>query len=111
MTTPFASAMGNWNGREDAIKAGRCVDPPIGCGKRIPNWGRPELPMFRDEASAREYRITGMCQQCQDHFEEWALQQEEESDDGEFGFYADGRPRHPDESGGPGPVGSSPAVW
>lgn len=45
-------------GRTTAITADRCVAPPIGCG-------RPATE-FRDALSAREYRISGFCQACQD---------------------------------------------
>lgn len=39
-------------------KARVCVPAPIGCGQ-------PVGP-FRDELSAREYQISGLCQKCQD---------------------------------------------
>ena len=44
--------------RPDAIKEGRCIGKPIGCGG-------PAIE-FRDEPSRQEYRITGFCQACQD---------------------------------------------
>lgn len=37
----------------------RCASPPMGCGQ-------PLTEPFRDEMSAREYGITGLCQRCQD---------------------------------------------
>jgi hypothetical protein len=40
------------------------------CGKpptRIPRNEAPWAFLFRDELSAREYKISGMCQSCQDH--------------------------------------------
>jgi hypothetical protein len=53
----------SWAGRSTAIKKDRCVSPPFGCGKEI---GR-----FKDTLSVREYRISGLCQNCQDQvFEE-----------------------------------------
>lgn len=45
-------------GRMAAITADVCVPAPIGCGK--PATG------FRDALSAKEYRISGLCQGCQD---------------------------------------------
>src|SRR5882757_10107025 len=39
----------------------RCVIPPIGCGKVI----EPRVE-FYDDASFREYKISGLCQGCQD---------------------------------------------
>ena len=44
--------------REAQIRADVCVPPPIGCGK--------PATTFRDALSAREYRISGLCQACQD---------------------------------------------
>lgn len=43
-----------------ATAEGRCVSPPIGCGQTLP------AGAFRDDASRREYGITGTCQACQD---------------------------------------------
>ncbi len=45
-------------GRTTAIKADKCLNPPMGCG--MPATG------FRDGRSSREYRISGWCQKCQD---------------------------------------------
>jgi hypothetical protein len=42
---------------------GRCVAPPTGCGQPLP--GSPATA-FRDQPSRDEYRITGLCQSCQD---------------------------------------------
>lgn len=44
--------------RRAAIQTNTCVAPPIGCGGPINT--------FRDELSEREYRISGLCQECQD---------------------------------------------
>ena len=35
----------------------RCVSPPAGCGG--------PATQFEDEASRREYTISGLCQKCQ----------------------------------------------
>lgn len=45
-------------GRTTAIKGDHCIPLPIGCGKPIEG--------FRDELSFKEYRISGLCQNCQD---------------------------------------------
>ena len=45
-------------GRSTSIAAKRCIGKPLGCGEPI---GK-----FRDDMSAREYRISGFCQKCQD---------------------------------------------
>jgi hypothetical protein len=45
-------------GRSSAITEALCIKPPFGCGKAI--------TPFRDEKSAAEYRISGLCQTCQD---------------------------------------------
>lgn len=44
--------------REETIKGNKCVPPPIGCGWVITG--------FRDDLSAKEYAISGLCQECQD---------------------------------------------
>lgn len=44
--------------RQEAIMLGFCVLPPIGCGKPVTG--------FDDELSEREYRISRLCQTCQD---------------------------------------------
>lgn len=44
--------------RNRAVEAGLCLDPPTGCGMIA--------AAFRDALSAAEYRITGLCQSCQD---------------------------------------------
>jgi hypothetical protein len=45
-------------GRTTAIRADKCLNPPAGCGG--------DAKEFRDERSAREYTISGLCQKCQD---------------------------------------------
>lgn len=44
--------------RIESITANKCFPKPIGCGK-------PAVE-FRDAVSHREYRISGLCQKCQD---------------------------------------------
>lgn len=45
-------------GRTTAITNDRCLPAPTGCGGPATE--------FRDELSRREYRISGLCQNCQD---------------------------------------------
>lgn len=44
--------------RPGAIAEGRCVQPPFGCGKPVKG--------FDDALSRAEFRISGLCQRCQD---------------------------------------------
>jgi len=44
--------------RKEVIRSDRCMDAPVGCGGLAVE--------FRDELGAREYRISGLCQNCQD---------------------------------------------
>ena len=46
------------SGRTTAITSDRCVEPPFGCGKSVGE--------FKDILSVQEYRISGLCQACQD---------------------------------------------
>lgn len=46
--------------RRVTITGNVCVLPPIGCGGPATE--------FRDELSKKEYRISGLCQKCQDSF-------------------------------------------
>lgn len=50
--------LGRPGARRDAVHGGRCVPAPIGCGGLALS--------FRDSLSAREYKISGLCQECQD---------------------------------------------
>ena len=47
-------------GRSTAIHNNKCTPAPIGCGKVITR--------FKDAVSAKEYQISGLCQECQDLF-------------------------------------------
>jgi hypothetical protein len=44
--------------RREAICHDRCISPPIGCGEFVAG--------FRDECSRKEFKISGLCQKCQD---------------------------------------------
>jgi hypothetical protein len=44
-------------GRSTAITNNTCVSPPFGCGKPIEGFSSP--------LTAREYRISGLCENCQ----------------------------------------------
>ena len=72
--TDFLEAMA---GRTTAIRGGRCVKKPFGCERLVELLVWPNVavgdkyyddhPMpFRDGNSINEYRISGLCQKCQD---------------------------------------------
>lgn len=44
--------------RVESIEKRCCVKPPFGCGQPVGE--------FRDALSEKEYRISGLCQKCQD---------------------------------------------
>lgn len=44
--------------RREAIRGNRCIDAPIGCGRKADR--------FDGVLSAKEFTISGLCQQCQD---------------------------------------------
>lgn len=48
-------------GRTSAIRASRCVRPPIGCDKPFSQEGLSELTL-------KEYSISGLCPACQERF-------------------------------------------
>lgn len=48
--------------RPSAFANERCLLAPMGCGQPILG--------FKDRASAKEYAMTGLCQDCQDSFYE-----------------------------------------
>ena len=45
-------------GRREAIAGKTCIPAPAGCGG--------DATEFKDEISKREFRISGLCQTCQD---------------------------------------------
>lgn len=53
---------------QEAAMPGRCIPPPLGCGE--------PLTGFTDKVSEDEYRITGLCQQCQDGLMAYAEEME-----------------------------------
>lgn len=60
--------------RSVAIATGMCASPPFGCGQKVDG--------FRDDLSAKEYKITGFCQKCQDQmFESEQAEAPEDDDD------------------------------
>lgn len=50
--------LNRFTNRDEAIRADRCVNPPIGCGQPATE--------FRDDLSHKEFTISGLCQHCQD---------------------------------------------
>lgn len=63
LLTTLTKSVGVSTTRQDDINANRCRPAPIGCGRVID----PETE-FRDALSVKEYRISGLCQKCQDTF-------------------------------------------
>lgn len=59
---PMQNVAGNMHGREDAIKAWRCVDPPMGCGRELVKAEVLRYPTL----SLKEYFQSGWCKACQD---------------------------------------------
>lgn len=52
----------NLAGMSDAVKALKCVGPPIGCGQQL----TPEQLQSWDDLSLKEYSMSGWCKPCQD---------------------------------------------
>lgn len=56
--------------RRETITALKCVPVPIGCGKELKDTAFAQSTggdgLFRDRTSRDEFRISGMCQDCQD---------------------------------------------
>lgn len=61
----------------DAVREERCLKPPIGCGKPLIS-ENGEARVFWNEDEARQYetewRITGLCPDCQDSVEDDAAE-------------------------------------
>lgn len=56
----------------DAVAAGRCLTQPIGCGQPLVTGGGETRAVRNAEEAARyeaEWRITGLCPDCQDRIE------------------------------------------
>jgi hypothetical protein len=57
--------------RRETINKLKCIPQPYGCGRDVQariSIQREDIEKgaFRDELSVREYRISGLCQLCQD---------------------------------------------
>lgn len=64
--------------RPVALAMGLCASPPFGCGQKVTG--------FNDAVSEKEYRITSLCQNCQDRiYSEMA-----DDDEPEFGPFGPG---------------------
>lgn len=48
-------------GRTEAIEHDRCINKPIGCGRKISKWELLEW----EEIELIEYTISGLCNKCQ----------------------------------------------
>lgn len=49
---------------EIAVREGRCLKQPVGCGKQI-HLDRQRMIYFSDEIYKREWKATGLCPSCQ----------------------------------------------
>jgi hypothetical protein len=58
---PRKNVAGNMYGREDAIFAMKCIDPPMGCGKEI---AQEEFQSW-SPLTRKEYTMSGWCNTCQ----------------------------------------------
>lgn len=54
----IADMLNQMSNRSEAIYTNKCANPPIGCGG--------DATTFCNQLSAREYTISGLCQECQD---------------------------------------------
>lgn len=54
----IADALEKFGGRTSAIESNRCVNPPVGCGQ-------PVAGTLRSDIEIKEYRISGLCGDCQ----------------------------------------------
>lgn len=60
--------------KDDAYAEGRCMKPPIGCGRPLTE---AQPGGFKDYISTKEYLISGLCQSCQDKMEEASRAEED----------------------------------
>lgn len=68
---PLLEAVTQFRNRDSNVANRKCVDPPIGCGRDVVLALRDEPGYFRDLASIGEYKLSALCQVCQDRiFEE-----------------------------------------
>lgn len=69
----FLAALSGGDLPADAVREERCIKPPIGCGKPLVATDG-SARVFWDEAEAARYqtewRITGLCPDCQDALDE-----------------------------------------
>ena len=72
--------------RKEAIKNEVCVAEPIGCGEPV------FMEDFTNEISQREYKISGLCEKCQNSF--FTAEEDEimEENDEEMRDYLDSFP-------------------
>lgn len=63
--------------RPVALAMGLCASPPFGCGQKVTG--------FNDAISEKEYRITSLCQSCQDRIYSEMAEDEEVAEFGPLG--------------------------
>ncbi|MFE9337704.1 hypothetical protein [Streptomyces sp. NPDC007063] len=56
----FLARLSGGDTPQAAVDDARCLLPPIGCGRPLTDGGLP------DQATAREWHISGLCAGCQD---------------------------------------------
>jgi hypothetical protein len=54
----LAEALEKFAGRTSAIESGHCIKKPVGCEQ-------PVAGTFRSDLEIQEYRISGLCGDCQ----------------------------------------------
>ena len=68
----FLSAISGGALPADAVREDRCLKAPIGCGKPLISEGGTARVFWDADEAARyqaEWRITGLCPDCQDRIE------------------------------------------
>lgn len=61
----FAALLAGGDTAEDAVREGRCLQPPLGCGQTI-EVDRQSQTYFPHDGYKREWKISGLCASCQD---------------------------------------------
>lgn len=72
MISDFLAALSGGDLPADAVREDRCLQAPIGCGQPLINDGVTRVFWDEDEAHRyeAEWRITGLCPDCQDRVAE-----------------------------------------
>ncbi|WP_200309097.1 hypothetical protein [Streptomyces adelaidensis] len=67
----FLAALSGGDLPADAVREERCLREPIGCGQALTAAGTGRMFLSPDETAAYqdEWRITGLCPDCQDRID------------------------------------------